>query len=141
MKFSLDTAQGYSIRAYSHGEVKVIVPPEAASPDSESPVEARLEVLTQSLIIAPGSLIRDWPPQTFAELQQEHFTTVAELEPEVVLLGSGPTQRFLSPELARPLITLGIGVECMTTAAACRTYNILAGEGRRVVAALLVDQE
>lgn len=60
---------------------------------------------------------------------------VATLEPEIVLLGTGEQQRFPHPRLTRELLTRGIGVEIMNTAAACRTYNILMLEGRRVVAA------
>ena len=73
------------------------------------------------------------------ELTDAHFTPLAELRPELVLFGSGAALRFPRPAWVRRLIEAGIGVETMDTGAACRTYNILAGEGRRVVAALLVE--
>ena len=61
------------------------------------------------------------------------------LDPEVVLLGTGSRQRFPHPRLSRPLADARIGLEVMSTAAACRTYNILMAEGRKVAAALLVE--
>jgi uncharacterized protein len=62
---------------------------------------------------------------------------VLALEPEVVLLGTGARQQFLHPSRLAPIYRAGVGVEIMTTAAACRTFNILVAEERRVVAALL----
>ncbi len=94
-----------------------------------------------SLIVLPDRLIRDWPPQTFAELQTEHFETLAALRPEVVVLGTGARLRFPDPALTRPLIEARIGLEVMDTAAACRTYNILVSEGRIVAGALLMIEE
>jgi uncharacterized protein len=73
-----------------------------------------------------------------AALQAEHFALLGEHEPELVIFGSGARLRFVSPALLAPLIKRRIGVETMDTAAACRTYNILAGEGRKVLAALLL---
>ena len=86
------------------------------------------------------------PPQTrmghfhlyVADLTETHFAMVAALKPEIVLLGTGARQQFPLPRLLRPLLTQGIGVEVMDTAAACRTYNIIMLEGRRVAAALLM---
>ena len=80
-----------------------------------------------------------WACAGFDELTDAHFTPLAELRPELVLFGSGAALRFPRPAWVRRLIEAGIGVETMDTGAACRTYNILAGEGRRVVAALLVE--
>ena len=80
-----------------------------------------------------------WAGAGFDELTDAHFTPLAELRPELVLFGSGAALRFPRPAWVRRLIEAGIGVETMDTGAACRTYNILAGEGRRVVAALLVE--
>jgi uncharacterized protein len=74
----------------------------------------------------------------FDQLTAEHFAQLAELKPEVVLLGTGKTQRFIHPRLSRALTEAGIGVECMDTAAACRTYNFLMAEGRQVAAVLLI---
>lgn len=89
------------------------------------------------LIVAAEAIIDDWPPARLEDLEDEHLGVVLALEPEVVLLGTGATQQFLHPSRLAPIYRAGIGVEIMTTAAACRTYNILAAEERRVVAALL----
>lgn len=79
-----------------------------------------------------------WSAREFAALQQAHFDALLALDPEIVLFGSGATLRFPSPALLRELIARRIGVESMDTAAACRTYNVLVAERRRVVAALLM---
>jgi uncharacterized protein len=91
-----------------------------------------------SLIVLPGRLIADWPPQTFAELTLSHLETLVPLSPELVILGTGRRQRFPRTELLAPLVKARIGWEVMDTGAACRTYNILMGEGRNVAAALLM---
>jgi uncharacterized protein len=79
----------------------------------------------------------DWPVAGLDALQASHFDAVLALRPEVVIFGSGARLRFVAPGLYRALIAAGIGLETMDTAAACRTYNVLAAEGRSVVAALL----
>jgi uncharacterized protein len=71
-------------------------------------------------------------------LAADHFAAIVELAPEIVLLGTGARFTFPMPALLAPLYKAGIGVEAMDTPAACRTYNILLGEGRNVVAALIV---
>jgi uncharacterized protein len=71
-------------------------------------------------------------------LVEAHFEAITDLEPEIVLLGTGSRQRFPRPSLLRSLLARGVGVEIMNTAAACRTYNIIMLEGRRVAAALLL---
>jgi uncharacterized protein len=92
----------------------------------------------QSLIVLPGLLVTDWQAAGFDSLAEAHFERLAQLAPEVVLLGTGATHRFIHPCLSRALTEAGIGLECMHTAAACRTYNILMSEGRHVAAALIV---
>jgi uncharacterized protein len=92
----------------------------------------------RSLIVLPDEVVMDWA-EGLAQLSAAHFEAVLMRAPEIVLLGTGRRQRFPSPALYKGLIAARIGVEIMNTAAACRTYNILAGEGRRVAAALLVD--
>ena len=88
------------------------------------------------LLPSRGSVVA-WPVNAFEDLTAEHFEAILALEPEVVILGSGPKLRFPKPALWRALIDRGVGFEAMDTAAACRTYNVLASEGRRVTAALL----
>ncbi len=79
-----------------------------------------------------------WGEQGFDGLTSADFDRLADLQPELVIFGSGPRIRFAPPALLRGLMSRRIGVETMDTAAACRTYNVLAGESRRVVAALLL---
>jgi uncharacterized protein len=92
-----------------------------------------------SVVVAPESPVTAWTAATFDALRSEDFAALLDLEPELVLLGTGSRQRFPSPRLTRPLLEARIGVEVMDTPAACRTYNILMAEGRRVVTALLLD--
>jgi hypothetical protein len=74
----------------------------------------------------------------FASLTEAHFAQIVDLKPEVVLLGTGEKHQFLHPKIYQKLTEIGAPLECMTTAAACRTYNILMSEGRTVAAALLI---
>lgn len=95
-------------------------------------------VYTSSLVLTPDEIEAHWPPNAFAELAPEHFNAIAARRPEVVVLGTGSRLRFPAPAVLAPLSRAGVGVEIMDTAAACRTYNILASDGRKVVAALLM---
>ncbi len=92
---------------------------------------------TGSLIVAPDAPIRSWEASDIEKLRAEHFAPVLELDPEIVLVGTGATQRFLPPQTTALLSRAGVGFEVMDTAAACRTFNILMAEGRRVVGAFL----
>ncbi len=92
----------------------------------------------RNLIVMADKLILDWPAKDFASLAEAHFVNLIELKPEVVLLGTGEKHQFLHPKIVQNLTAQGIPLECMTTAAACRTYNILMSEGRTVAAALLI---
>ena len=92
----------------------------------------------RSLLVTPSRLIIDWPPQSFSDLLAQHFDQIRELNPEVVVLGTGARLQFPRTADTRALIEANIGLEVMDTGAACRTYNILMQDGRRVVAALLM---
>ena len=81
----------------------------------------------------------DWEIQQFDALTHEAFVRLATLPVEILLLGTGNALRFPHPRLTQPLRDVGIGLEVMDTSAACRTYNILLGEDRRVAAALLIE--
>lgn len=95
-------------------------------------------VLHASCLITTDTLIDDWRPQRIDELTAQDLQAALALEPELVVLGSGPRQHFPAPELLAAVLGRGVGCEVMDTGAACRTYNILASEGRRVVAALML---
>ena len=94
--------------------------------------------LTTSFLMAPDRIVEDWPVAAAAGFDLAAVDAVLALEPEVVLLGTGERQVFPSREAMAALLARRIGIEVMTNAAACRTYNLLAGEGRRVVAAILL---
>ncbi len=91
-----------------------------------------------NIVVLAEEVRSDWIVASFDELDESHFTYFLALKPDVLLLGTGATQRFPHPRLYRTLTDAGIGVECMDTPAACRTYNILVAEDRRVVAAILL---
>jgi uncharacterized protein len=88
------------------------------------------------LIVLPERLL-PWKVAGFAALEEADFQVFLELNLEILLLGTGPRQRFPHPRLTRGLAAKRIGVEAMDLQAACRTYNILMAEERRVAAALL----
>jgi uncharacterized protein len=102
-------------------------------------VAINLERHDKSIIVMPGNPVREWPVSSFEALTPEHFDALVEAAPEVVIFGSGARLRFPHPRLTAQLARLRIGVETMDFGAACRTYNILMAEGRRVAAALLIE--
>lgn len=89
------------------------------------------------LIISPSRLISDWAVTGAEDISELHLTPVFDLVPDIVLIGTGAQQFFLPAEVMMAFYRRGIGVEVMTTHAACRTFNVLALEGRRVAAALI----
>jgi uncharacterized protein len=88
--------------------------------------------------MTPSQLIRNWPPQSVDKICADHLEVITELKPEVLLIGTGDTLTFPDVKLTYQLMEQGIGVEVMDTAAACRTYNVLMHESRRVAIALVV---
>ena len=90
------------------------------------------------IVVADGRRI-PWSAQSHAALTPAHFSELADLGVEVIVLGTGRRLRFPPPGCLRPLVGRGVGLESMDTPAACRTYNILAQEGRTVAAALLIE--
>jgi uncharacterized protein len=90
----------------------------------------------KSIVVMPDQLWTDWAASSFETLTAEHLEALAGFDREVILLGTGERLRFPSPAVMRPLA--GKGLEVMDVPAACRTYNILMAEGRRVAAALLL---
>ena len=88
------------------------------------------------VVVSPQRVV-EWAVSGFETLTAADFGFIESLKPEIMILGTGATQRFPRPELIRALAATGVGVEVMDSRAACRTYNILATEGRKVVAAIL----
>ena len=99
------------------------------------------EKIDYSIVIGSRGEKLPWNCKSFEQLNAEHFAMLADMKPELVIFGSGTKLRFPPPAFLRSLMTHRIGLETMDTLAACRTYNILAGEGRHVVAALLIDPD
>jgi len=91
-----------------------------------------------SLIVLPERIIKDWQAAEPKLMAAEHFSPLANLELEILLLGTGAKLCFPHPRLIHAMAQQGIGLEVMDTFAACRTYNILAAEGRKVAAALIL---
>jgi uncharacterized protein len=123
MKFTLESSSRVNlVRAYSHTALRI----------GEKHVRS-------SCIVAAGRLITDWPPPRFEALLPEHLQAIFELQPEVVLLGTGERQRFPPADIRAAFAARGVGLEVMDLGAACRTYNILVQEERQAVAALFLE--
>jgi len=99
------------------------------------------EKIDYSVVIGSRGEKLAWNCPRFEQLTAEHFAMLADMKPELVIFGSGTRLRFAPPAFLRGLMHQRIGIETMDTLAACRTYNILAGEGRHVVAALLIEPD
>jgi uncharacterized protein len=90
------------------------------------------------VVVSPAHAVEPWQPSSFDALTPADFESILQLRPEIVILGTGDRLRFPKPDLTRALAAGAVGFEVMDTKAACRTYNILAAEGRQVVAAVLI---
>ncbi|MBU1361072.1 MAG: Mth938-like domain-containing protein [Gammaproteobacteria bacterium] len=99
------------------------------------------EKIESSVVVGSKGERFDWHCSSFDELNAAHFEALAGLGAELIIFGSGQRIRFPKPAWLQPLMARRTGVETMDTAAACRTYNILASEGRHVVTALLIERE
>ena len=94
---------------------------------------------SHAVLLSSDGEILEWAVKSFEELSPADFTQMATLKPELIIIGTGKRQRFPKPELLKTLIEARIGFEVMDSQAACRTYNILVGEGRQVLLALIVE--
>ena len=122
MKFTLENNASVNvIRSYSAEELRI----------GEHSIRS-------SCIVMADALIANWPPATIDELQVNHLEPIFELRPELVLLGTGARQRFATAPIRAAFAAQRIGLEAMDLGAACRTFNILVQEDRRVAAALFL---
>ena len=96
--------------------------------------------LARSFIVTPQALVEDWPVRSIAGLGIEHLEQILALEPVLIVLGTGARQVFPSQQLMAACLSRGIGLEVMNNPAAARTFNILAGEGRKVAAAFILEE-
>ncbi len=122
MKIHPDTLSAQSIQAYGPGWVQVAG-----------------EKIIRSVVLGSGGQRLDWHCDRFEDLQARHFDQLTQWQSELVIFGSGARLRFVAASLTQALIKRQIGMETMDTPAACRTYNILASEGRSVLVALLMQ--
>lgn len=104
-------------------------------------VSVQSEKIRHSVILSSQGQRVDWSCSRFEDLNEAHFAQLANFDAELIIFGSGKRIRFPHPAWLQALMVKRVGLETMDTGAACRTYNILAGEGRRVVVALLLETE
>ena len=121
VKFHLSTTAGNVITAFGRGWIRI------------GTAEYR-----ENLVLTPETVATGFAPAGFEGLVEADFARLLDAKPDVVLLGTGEAIRFPHPRLTRALVSGQVGLEVMDTAAACRTYNILAAEGRRVTAGLMI---
>lgn len=121
MKLSDETQRGINfIRAYSDGEIRI----------GENVVRASC--------IVTANQIQEWSPRSIDAIAPADLEPLFAIAPEIIVLGTGDTQQFPDASILGAILSRGIGCEVMTTGAACRTYNVLVGEDRKVAAALLL---
>ena len=136
MKFTQESGAGrYQVYSQDPGQVVV----EWSEPDDQGAAQLNSKKLTNSFLLTPSLLLSDGLPETVAELDAELLQQVVDLPVEVLLLGCGERIEFPSPALIGWLSQQGVGLEVMTSAAACRTYNLLLVEDRRVAALILFE--
>jgi uncharacterized protein len=119
----------------------ILQPPEhpfAIRSVSDNAIVVNETALTSSFYLSPEALFENWQPRNIDALQPDDLAGPLALEPEVILLGTGTSQRFPAAIVMATCLRRGVGVEAMTNSAAARTFSVLANEGRRVVAAFLL---
>lgn len=125
MKISKDDLAGetrYMVRGYGPGEVRI-----------------NDKTYTQSLLLTQNRLDVDWNPPPIADWAPADLDPLLAQDPEILLLGTGAKLHMLGTPFLAHALKQGVGLEVMDTAAACRTFNILVGEGRRVAAGLIIE--
>ena len=143
MKFVLETGLNILIHGYETGIVS-ITGINADHPEIKSGVidewdaDNHLGILRKSVVIRADGSVKAWAPQTNADFQPAHYVEFTQDTPEIILLGTGQQLRFPPQDCLAELQKNNIGYEVMDTAAACRTFNVLAAEGRDVVLAMLM---
>jgi len=122
MKFSeADSAGGHLIIGYGPGRILI-----------------GGRTYTRGLIVSPEHIDADWGPRNAKDLAAEHFDALLTLDPQIIIVGTGKYQVFPDPGIYLAILQRGLGIDIMDTGAACRTYNILVSEGRKVAAGLIM---
>ncbi len=141
MKISVDiNTEGYFIRSYAPGRITIAFPRSSSEILEESaPASGKFqeEILENSFILTSNSLIKDWSPKSITDLNAQHAEQLISLQPEVIILGTGHSICFPDQSWMASFYQNGIGLEIMDTGAACRTFSILASDGRNVAAAMM----
>ena len=96
---------------------------------------------TTSLIVTSEEILPNWPPQCLKHMTVDHLEIIAALNPELILIGHGDNSLFPGSAILKGITRLGLGIEFMGTRAACRTYNVLVAEGRRVAAGIIIGRQ
>lgn len=134
MKFILEKSLGVSVQSSQPGQVILQVLTKGEDAVSQEQITRQ-----QSVALLPSGEVRDWAPQHFDQVEYPHYELIWEAEPELVILGTGAKQRFPDGQFMQQCAQAGIGLEVMNTTAACRTYNIVQSEGRKVMALLIIE--
>lgn len=121
MKFTRESSTAISIRSVGDGQIRI-----------------GGEIYRKTIALTTSEVVTDWQPATVAELTPEDLAPIVSASPEVIVLGTGTASLFAPKEIMFSLARRGIGLEVMNTAAAARTFNVLAGEGRNVAAILYI---
>lgn len=141
MKFNLEKSSGVRIHAYDPGIITLTLPASLDFPRGAEAVtdEPSLCRVSSNLIISSAAIHQDECPACYEELSEQHIEFAMDFNPEIILLGTGNTIQFPAPKIMSIPAKQGVGLEVMDTGAACRTYNVLVGENRQVVAILLLN--
>lgn len=108
---------------------------------SQQAIDINGRVYRRSLVVSNQMLIPDWPVAAIHELTTTSLQALLDSRPEVIIIGTGERQLFPSPAIRASLLQYGIGIEFMDSGAACRTYNILLSEDRRVTAGIILENK
>lgn len=119
MRFTRESNSAISVQSVTDGQIRI-----------------GGEIYRKTIALTTSEVVTDWQPAPLAELTPEDLAPLTEMRPAVVVIGTGSSNVFAPREIMFSLARLGIGLEVMNTAAAARTFNVLAGEGRKVVAIL-----
>lgn len=133
MEFTLENQTHYAIQAYTDEAITVAVHEEFAQAASTVLVKA----IASPFILSIDSLIESWEPALISESSSADFQSLLDYCPEVVILGTGKSVVFPPSGALQAFYTRNIGVEIMDTGAACRTFNVLASENRKVIAGFM----
>lgn len=133
-QFNLETTEKLTIQSYNNGEINIALSGNYAEHEGA----ASIQCMTDSFILTPSQIIKDWLYKDVAEFTIDSFKPLIEQQPELVILGTGEKLTFPDHKTLQSFQLAGIGVEVMNTASACRTFNVLVSENRYVIAGLLI---